>query len=124
MRRELVRRTARGLGAAGIPVMPMKGVLFAYWIYEDPRARGGCDVDLLVPDQQFERAIRTLASRGFAAGPRHANLNERSLVTRQLPMEVDLHRAYRPQARRGHTMLTSVREGSRAGSPRGAILRG
>lgn len=73
--------------------MPMKGALFAYWIYEDPRARVGGDVDLLVPDDQFARAIGTLAARDFAAGPRHANLNERTLVTRTLPIEVDLHRA-------------------------------
>jgi hypothetical protein len=93
VRRELVRRAARELGAAGVLVMPIKGALFAYWIYEDPRARAGSDVDLLVPDDQFERAIGILAARGFAVGPPHANPNERTLVTRQLPLEVDLHRA-------------------------------
>lgn len=71
--------------------MPLKGVLFQQLLYRDPAERVLTDVDVLVPEAAFERAIASLLGAGFT--PRNAG---RSLieVALQSPrgMTLDLHR--------------------------------
>jgi len=89
--REVLHDVARLLGALNIPVMPLKGVLFQQLLYADPAERALTDVDVLVPEHEFERAIAALLHAGFA--PRTAS---RSLIecafTAPRGMTVDLHR--------------------------------
>jgi hypothetical protein len=89
--REVLRDVARLLAAADIAVMPLKGVLFQLLLYADPAHRELMDVDVLVPQGDFERAIQVLIEAGFR--PRSAG---RSLVecalTSPRGMTVDLHR--------------------------------
>ncbi|MEO8180398.1 MAG: nucleotidyltransferase family protein [Deltaproteobacteria bacterium] len=69
---EVLRDVARVLDASGIRVMPLKGVLFQLLLYPDPAQRALTDVDILVPEQDFERAIVALVQAGFqprGAGP-------------------------------------------------------
>ncbi len=63
--RETLRDAARVLHEARIPVMPLKGVLFQLVLYADPAERSLCDVDLLVPERHFVRAIEVLVKHGF-----------------------------------------------------------
>jgi hypothetical protein len=90
--RELVLRTAGPLAVAGIPLMPLKGVLFAYWLYENPGERLGGDVDLLVPADHFDRAIGALLDKGFTLDEGWTNPHERTLLAPGLGVEIDLHR--------------------------------
>lgn len=89
--RETLRDVATLLHEASIPVMPLKGVLFQLVLYADPAERSLCDVDVLVPERHFVRAIELLVKHGyrpFGAGP---SWIEASFdAPRGLPL--DLHR--------------------------------
>src|SRR6266511_5085875 len=89
--RETLREVARALGDSGIPVMPLKGVLFQLVLYADPAERRLCDVDVLVPESRFAEAIAILMQHGYrpeSAGPSWIEAAFRS--PRGLPL--DLHR--------------------------------
>jgi Uncharacterised nucleotidyltransferase len=89
--REVLRDAVMILGERGIPVMPLKGVLFQQILYTDPADRGLCDVDVLVPERRFAEAIGLLLDRGFrpwSAGP--SWIEAALLSPRGLPL--DLHR--------------------------------
>ena len=81
----------RLLDAADIPVIPLKGVLFQQLLYEDPAQRPLMDVDVLVPEAAFERAIAVLLQAGFAPLSAGRSLIECAL-TAPRGMTVDLHR--------------------------------
>lgn len=89
--REVLVDVARVLAAQGIAVMPLKGVLFQQLLYADPAERALTDVDILVPERDFSRAIAALIEAGFL--PRSAG---RSLIECALRaprgLTVDLHR--------------------------------
>jgi hypothetical protein len=89
--RETLQEVAAVLAASGIPVMPLKGVLFQMQLYSDPAERRLCDVDVLVPEARFAEAIEILIRSGFRpsnAGPSWIEAAFQS--PRGLP--VDLHR--------------------------------
>jgi hypothetical protein len=89
--RETLRDVARVLSARGIPVMPLKGVLFQLVLYADPAERRLCDVDVLVPERRFPEAIDILMQQGYrpeSAGPSWIEAAFES--PRGLPL--DLHR--------------------------------
>jgi hypothetical protein len=89
--RETLKDVATLLGARGIPVMPLKGVLFQLFLYSDPAERQLCDVDVLVPEERFAEAIEVLIQHGYRpanAGPSWIEAAFES--PRGLP--VDLHR--------------------------------
>jgi hypothetical protein len=89
--RETLREVAGLLSARGIPVMPLKGVLFQLVLYADPAQRHLTDVDVLVPEQHFAEAIHTLVQHGYrpaSAGPSWIEAAFES--PRGLPL--DLHR--------------------------------
>jgi putative nucleotidyltransferase-like protein len=91
-RRGLVRAVALALAPLGIPVMPLKGALFAYWLYDSPYERFGVDVDLLVPEASFETAIAALRAVGIRSTAKQGGPSfERTLVTPSVPIEIDLH---------------------------------
>lgn len=97
----LLRRAVGALGATGIPVMPLKGILFAWWIYDDPSERLRGDIDLLVPEERFDAAIAVLRETGFMLQTPHANGNERTLWDRSFAIEIDLHRSLFARGRYG-----------------------
>lgn len=89
--RETLRDVARVLAPRGIPVMPLKGVLFQLVLYADPAERRLCDVDVLVPEGRFFEAIDILVQHGYrpeSAGPSWIEVAFAS--PRGLPL--DLHR--------------------------------
>jgi hypothetical protein len=89
--RETLKDVATLLGERGIPVMPLKGVLFQLLLYSDPAERRLCDVDVLVPEARFADAIAVLVQHGYrpaSAGPSWIEAAFES--PRGLP--VDLHR--------------------------------
>jgi hypothetical protein len=89
--RETLRDVARALGERGIPIMPLKGVLFQLVLYDDPAQRRLGDVDVLVPEPRFAEAIDILVQHGYRpakAGPSWIEATFES--SRGLP--VDLHR--------------------------------
>jgi putative nucleotidyltransferase-like protein len=89
--REVLRDVAGLLGAASIPVMPLKGAFFQLFLYEDPAERVISDLDLLVPEPRFERAVEVLLRAGYHAVKVGKSLMEATLLSpRGFP--VDLHR--------------------------------
>jgi putative nucleotidyltransferase-like protein/transglutaminase superfamily protein len=93
---------ARGLDAAGIDCMILKGPAMVHRLYQDaPGCRNYGDIDLLVAPQHFDDAGRVLASLGFEdqlAGIRPseaARLQERLwLRDGAAYIAVDLHRGF------------------------------
>lgn len=88
--REVLRETAQVLGRAGIPVMPLKGVVLQRLLYSDPALRPMSDVDVIVPEALFTSAIRALSAAGFAPHGAGRNLLEVSFRTPQ-GFPLDLH---------------------------------
>lgn len=89
--REVLRDVAELLGDASIPLMPLKGAFFQLFLYEDPSQRTISDLDLLVPEPRFERAVEVLLARGYHAVKVGKSLMEATLLSpRGFP--VDLHR--------------------------------
>lgn len=50
---------------AGIPALPVKGVLLVHQLYDDPSERPLSDVDLLIRPRDFLRALRAATDAGF-----------------------------------------------------------
>jgi putative nucleotidyltransferase-like protein len=89
--RETLRDVAIALHRARIPVMPLKGVLFQLILYEDPAERALCDVDVLVPERHFTRAIDILVQHGYRPASAGPSWIEAAFASpRGLPL--DLHR--------------------------------
>lgn len=63
---ELVRLLAR-LGAAGVPVIPLKGIALAESLYGDPALRTCADLDILVHPKDVAESLRLLQSSGYEA---------------------------------------------------------
>jgi hypothetical protein len=90
--RAVAERALRILASASIAVMPLKGILFAHWIYERPFQRLGGDIDLLVPERAYSSAIAALRSEGFRKEPSYS-ATECVLLPPGCPIEIDLHRS-------------------------------
>lgn len=58
--------------AQRLPVVPLKGHVFAHQYYPRPGARESCDLDLLVPPESFDSAVRLLTQAGYTR-PRAAD---------------------------------------------------
>jgi|GEM_PF-2378297 len=52
-------------GAAGLPFMPLKGMVLSHFLYQDPVLRPCVDIDLLVPGGELARAAALLHARGY-----------------------------------------------------------
>ena len=66
----LVRELGRGLrlfDAAGVPAMPLKGVVLADRLYGDQSLRDCSDMDVLVPRERAREALGLLRADGYAA---------------------------------------------------------
>src|SRR5574337_200854 len=64
--RELAR-LLQALSAAGIPVVPLKGVALTESLYGDLGLRPCADIDILVPRQMAPKAFDLLLTSGYAA---------------------------------------------------------
>jgi len=63
-------QTAAALRSAGIPVMLLKGLHLARFVYPEPALRTMADADLMVPRDQLARAEQVLLDRGYGPVPR------------------------------------------------------
>jgi hypothetical protein len=53
----------RVLGEVGVPSIAVKGIVTAYWLYEDPTERSIGDVDLRIRPEDFRRAFEAQSPR-------------------------------------------------------------
>jgi hypothetical protein len=89
--REILREAAQALTAHGIAVMPLKGVLMQQILYADPAERLVSDVDVLVPEADFWRAVALLVAAGFRPEKAGRSLIEVALRSDK-GLSIDLHR--------------------------------
>jgi hypothetical protein len=61
---------AGALAASGIPVMLLKGIHLARFVYSEPALRSMADVDLMVPRDRLAEAERVMIERGYGPLPR------------------------------------------------------
>jgi hypothetical protein len=61
---------AAALAASGIPVMLLKGLHLARFVYPEPALRNMADVDLMVPRDRLAEAERVMIERGYGPLPR------------------------------------------------------
>jgi hypothetical protein len=79
----------RALRAANVRVAPLKGLLYARWLYPWPAERPMADVDLLVQPLQVGAARRALRALGFA--PAFAALGHHAEPWTRGDFVLDLH---------------------------------
>ena len=58
-------KVQRVFGTAGIPVLPVKGVVTSYVLYDDCASRTLADVDIRIPRRHFEQAIQLARTQGW-----------------------------------------------------------
>ncbi|HPL49037.1 MAG TPA: nucleotidyltransferase family protein [Smithella sp.] len=59
------RRVLKALNTAGIPTIPLKGIVLANSVYESIGLRKMSDIDLLVPSEKLARAVEILTGMGY-----------------------------------------------------------
>lgn len=92
----------RGLAAAGIPTIVLKGLDYETRLYQSPAARPTADVDLLVPGEHRRAAFEVLDRLGFeprAAAPGFDEADYHEVAWTRAGVEIDLHLALAPLAR-------------------------
>ncbi len=63
-----LKNVSAALESAGIPFIPLKGAVIAE-LYPEPWMRTSCDIDILVHEQDTERAVNELTEKlGFSSG--------------------------------------------------------
>ncbi len=96
LRAEAFRRIACGVFEAlrdsGVPFLVLKGTALAETVYAEPSLRHSHDIDLLIAEDDLERARQALSSAGLSSGPalpwaqglrmRHASATPVLLLTR------------------------------------------
>ena len=95
---ETLSEVLAALGAAGVLVMPMKGVLFQKWLYERASERPLTDVDVLVDARSFDAAAEALVRAGHRAAHAPPSGGQRTFTSR-LGFDVDLHSELFPPGR-------------------------
>jgi hypothetical protein len=85
-----LERACEALSSAGVAVMPLKGLWLQSCVYARPDLRPITDVDVLVPEAAFDRAVAALERAGFVA--RQGNASELALYAPGLELPLDLHR--------------------------------
>jgi hypothetical protein len=94
-------QVSQGLEAQGIPVIHLKGCYYAHRFWGGLDRRFLWDLDLMIPDQEFERTVDYMRSLGYR--PRSGSLINNRLarkLTHAITLEgdgpeVDLHRVFR-----------------------------
>lgn len=87
------------LDAEGIPAMLLKGAALAETVYREPGLRPMGDVDILVPDDDAERAHRALQDMGHVALSAHPEQHHHHLPPLETPdglVIFELHRSLMP----------------------------
>jgi hypothetical protein len=102
--RAVLEAGARVLGQHSISVMPLKGIWLQQFVYADPSERPITDVDVLVPDALYARALTALRDAGWAVCG--SNAAETALSSPAWPLALDVHRAL--FVRGGFDMPTSA----------------
>ncbi|WP_432476616.1 nucleotidyltransferase family protein [Nocardioides sp. GXQ0305] len=88
------------LGAAGVPVVVLKGTAVAHLDYADPQARAFGDVDILLPTGQFAEGVAALLDHGYVRpsaglGPGFdARFGKGATLVGPETCELDVHRTF------------------------------
>lgn len=87
--RSVLQKCVSVLAPLGIPVVPLKGIWLQHFVYRDQPTRLITDVDVLVPQRDYERARRELVQAGWQQQVEDSA--ESSFVAAGLPLAIDLH---------------------------------
>lgn len=92
---ELVDLVAR-LEEAGVRVLPFKGPSLAALAYRDLGLRSFVDLDLLVPQEEFDKATEILCAGNYAVEASFPAFGEKTLREQDTDILVDLHFSVTP----------------------------
>ena len=108
-RARLVAEVVSAVSEAGVPVVLLKGVSYAGWLYEDPAERPMADVDVMVPGGRVGQAGRVLVTLGFTERVDAVSSSRlhHALTFQRGPDMIDLHRSI-AQPGRVHIDLPAV----------------
>lgn len=92
--REVLSDVANVLGAQGVDVMPLKGVVLHRLVYADALDRPLKDVDVAVRSRDFDAARDALGRAGYSVVREEPGAYEVALRSERFPLSVDLHRYF------------------------------
>jgi hypothetical protein len=81
-------KVAAALDAAQVRWAPVKGVVLARTLYASPSERPYVDVDLLVPREDFARALAAVDAAGWPVHYRSVELGELLFLVGRVPIEL------------------------------------
>lgn len=84
-------RVCRGFAAADVPVLTFKGVATALQLYGSLAGRSAGDIDLLVAEADFDRAVSLLVEHGYEQRDIYPPSLQASLWNGQRRVSIDLH---------------------------------
>lgn len=86
--RQVLEKVAKKLDRAGIPWVPVKGVILAEELYSDPTERDYGDVDLLVDRAAFAGGLAVLRENGWELTYLSHELGEIACLVDNVPFEL------------------------------------
>lgn len=84
-------RVCRGFEESGLPVLTFKGVATALQLYGSLAGRSAGDIDLLVAEADFDRAVTLLTNHGYERKEIYPPSLQASLWNDQRRVSIDLH---------------------------------
>ncbi|WP_295391457.1 nucleotidyltransferase family protein [uncultured Thiodictyon sp.] len=75
-RQAQLRKMRAACESAGVPFLLMKGLWLAETIYRDLKARGSCDIDLLLRPQDMPRFTQLAQAQGFNIPPNCSDIRD------------------------------------------------
>jgi hypothetical protein len=95
VRERILAEGVAALSARAIPVILLKGISYAGYLYADPAERPMSDIDLLVPPAAHGDAVRVLRRQGYwaAGSSRQASPMHHAISLKRKGAAIDLHRS-------------------------------
>jgi hypothetical protein len=88
--RHTLHKTGQILADSSIPHAVFKGAHIREIIYQDPAIRPACDIDILIHEQDKQKAVQTLVTAGMVFHPTEENISHEATL-QDTTAYIDLH---------------------------------
>ena len=80
------------LGSAGIPAIPLKGIILSRLLYGDIALRQApCDMDILIPYDKIDKTEKNLLSLGYSFTMKEEQINLTHKYRKEITLQKNLH---------------------------------